>query len=209
MPDFGVSERKILSLFEIGKSVEFENVMWNIEKVGKPICQSGEPKTDVYILLSNGTVSKEIKISYKKENADFLENKINAVRASQLFGPNWKGIIKSATMTIRKKFASKTKIYKKSAMRTEKGAITLGWKFELLNKPGGDLSGKMNLTRNQVYDVYAGTNLSDDKKNAKIDGKEIVNSGVANYILVSDNVSCAEDVLNQMKLIDDLHEKRC
>ena len=56
------------------------------------------------------------------------------------------------------------RIYKEAFKKTEKGAITLGWKFELLNKPAGELSGKMSLTKQQIYDVYAGTNLSEEKR---------------------------------------------
>ncbi|MBQ3113256.1 MAG: hypothetical protein IJC05_02695 [Phascolarctobacterium sp.] len=203
MPNFGDAERKILSVFKIGETVEFENLVWKIEKVGKPTCNSGEPKTDVYVLLCNDKNKKEIKISYKKENADFLENKINCVRAEQLFGCKWKEVINASTAAINARFKSKAKIYKKAGMRTEKGAITLGWKFELLNKPGGDLSGRMNLTRSQVYDVYAGTNLSSDKKNAMVNNEVICNSGIANYILVSDTVDSAESVLKQMVTIED------
>ena len=74
-------------------------------------------------------------------------------------------------------------IYKSAFQRTDAGAITLGWKFELLNVPSGDLSGDMHLSYNQVVDVYAGTNLSADKRDASVNGRPIANSGVANYIL--------------------------
>jgi hypothetical protein len=74
----------------------------------------------------------------------------------------------------------------------------LGWKFELLNKPAGDLSARMNLTRRQIYDVYAGTNLSKDKKDAFVNGRIVCNSGVADYILVTDYVDSAQDIIDQM-----------
>ena len=57
-------------------------------------------------------------------------------------------------------------IYKKKSGRTDKGAFTLGWKFELLNKSNGDFTDIITLSHEQVIDVYAGTNLPDDKKNA-------------------------------------------
>lgn|GEM_PF-5286843 len=53
-------------------------------------------------------------------------------------------------------------IYKKRSGRTDKGASTLGWKYELLNKSNGDFSDIINLSCKQVIDVYAGTNLPDD-----------------------------------------------
>ena len=89
-------------------------------------------------------------------------------------------------------------LYKNKFKRTEKGSITLGWKFELLNKNNGELSGKMMLTEQQVIDVYSGSNLSEDKRNAYIDGKMIENSGVANYILMEEDISSAQDIINKM-----------
>ena len=83
------------------------------------------------------------------------------------------------------------------------GSITLGWKFELLNKAGGDLSGVMNLSKKQIYDVYAGNNLPLDKRNAIVDGECIVDSGVANYILVGNCYSNAQQVIDNMKTVDD------
>jgi len=136
--------------------------------------------------------------SYKKENADFIENKMSAERAEQLFGEDWIDIIEHSTTAIQDKFYERMLIYKNGFRRTEKGSITLGWKFELLNKSGGDLSGKMLLTDEQVVDVYAGSNLSPDKKNASVCGQIIRDSGVANYILMDENVHSAQDVIDKM-----------
>lgn len=87
-----------------------------------------------------------------------------------------------------------------------KGSITLGWKFELINKSGGDLSGKMLLSREQVIDVYAGTNISNDKKHALVCGSIIKDSGVANYILMDDKVNSLQEVIDRMCLIEDYVE---
>ena len=94
-------------------------------------------------------------------------------------------------------------IYKNKFKRTEKGAITLGWKFELLNKISGDLSGKMKLTENQVIDVYAGSNLAEDKRDAMVNGKVIKNSGVANYLLMDENINSVQDIIDKMIPIKD------
>ena len=200
MPDFGAAERRILSYFEVGTKITLKGKELTVKEAGKPTCPQGEPKTDIYVLTTDGT---EIKISYKKENADFLENKTNAVRAEQLFGSDWRGIIEHSTEGISDQFKKRMLIYKEKLQRTEKGAITLGWKFELLNKAGGDLSGKMDLTYQQIYDVYAGTNLSEDKRNATVNGRIIENSGIADYILVTDDVSSAQDIIDQMYTIDE------
>ncbi len=198
MPTFGEAERRIASLFTIGSHLNFKGEDFIVANVGKPTCSYGEPKTDIYILLENTLHKEEIKISYKKENADFLENKTSAERAEQLFGPNWRTIIMQSTLSLQASFLNKTLIFKNREYHTEAGAITLGWKFELLNKSGGELSGLMNLTPQQVYDVYAGSNLSSDKKNAYVNGYIIPNSGVANYILMDDYVDSAQTVLDRM-----------
>ncbi len=140
----------------------------------------------------------EIKISYKKENADFIENKMSAERAEQLFGTEWKEVIENSTIAIVIDLRKECSYIQVNLKEQEKGAITLGWKFELLNKNSGDLSGKMLLTEEQVIDVYAGSNLSDDKRNAMVSGQVIENSGIANYILMDENVKSAQDVIDKM-----------
>ena len=203
MDSFGDAERKILNYFEKGTKFEFLNDEFEVELSGKPTCMQGEPKTDIYVLASNDNKSEEIKISYKKENADFLENKTNADRAEQIFGDGWRSIIEESTTGIADRFLDRMRIYKDRINRTKKGAITLGWKFELVNKPSGELSGKLHLTKEQLFDVYAGSNLSADKRDATVNGTVVENSGVANYILVTDDVESAQDVIGKMISIED------
>lgn len=198
MGDFGDAERRILGFMSEGAEFVFEGKEYKVVLSGKPTCRKGEPKTDIYILAESYEDDIEIKISYKKENADFIENKMSAERAEQLFGEDWIDIIEQSTTAIQDKFYERMLIYKNGFRRTEKGSITLGWKFELLNKSGGDLSGKMLLTDDQVVDVYAGSNLSLDKRNASVCGEIIRNSGVANYILIDENVHSAQDIIDKM-----------
>ena len=198
MGDFGAAERRILEFMSKGTEFVFNGKGYTVMLSGKPTCHKGEPKTDIYILAESCEDEVEIKISYKKENADFIENKMSAERAEQLFGEDWIDIIEHSTTAIQDKFYERMLIYKNGFRRTEKGSITLGWKFELLNKSGGDLSGKMLLTDEQVVDVYAGSNLSPDKKNASVCGQIIRDSGVANYILMDENVYSAQDVIDKM-----------
>ena len=196
--DFGDAERGILAFMTEETEFVFQNKKYKVILSGKPTCHKGEPKTDIYILAESEYDKVEIKISYKKENADFIENKMSAERAKQLFGINWELIIEQSTTAIRDKFEERMLIYKNKFKRTEKGAITLGWKFELLNKNSGELSGKMLLTEEQVIEVYAGSNLSEDKRNAMVCGQVIVNSGIANYILMDEDVHSAQDVIDKM-----------
>lgn len=203
---FGDAERRMLSYFKRGVELFYKGRKYIVEEADKPTCSFGEPKTDIYVLLSDGNLGQELKISYKKENADFLENKTNSKRAEQLFGPEWKEIIIESTSAIADRFKKRVLVYKDALGRTEKGAITLGWKFELLNKPGGDLSGRLNLTKQQVRDVYAGTNLSQEKRDAMVNGRIVRNSGVADYILMTEKVNSAQDIVEMMVPIDEYIE---
>lgn len=203
MGDFGDAERRILALMAIGTQFVYKDKDYKVVVSGKPTCQKGEPKTDIYILAKSVSDEVEIKISYKKENADFIENKMGSERAEQLFGDCWQDVIEQSTTAIKDKFEERILIYKNGLRRTEKGSITIGWKFELLNKSGGDLSGRMILTDKQVIDVYAGSNLSDDKRNASVNGNVIENSGVANYILMDESVNTAQEVIDKMIPIEE------
>ena len=71
--------------------------------------------------------------------------------------------------------------------------MKLGWKFELLNKLSGEKSGILELTEEQKNDVFAGINLSVDKKNSRVNGQIINDSGVANYILNIDDDNMTQD----------------
>lgn len=201
---FGAAEHYILNLFKEGTNFKYRDTDYIVRVSGKPTCSKGEPKTDIYIAAeSSNHITSEFKITFKKRNADFLENKTNPERAEQLFGDNWIDIISKATSTLKDDFHSRMLIYKKKYGRTDAGAITLGWKFELLNVLSGQLSGDMQLTREQVIDVYSGTNLTGDKKDASINGNKIQNSGIANFILFEEQpISTAQEAIDSLITID-------
>lgn len=183
---FGDAERYIKSLFLVGENVNYNNKLYRVLLSGKPTISYGEPKTDVYVLLENDEEQIELKISIKKGNADFIENKINSERAEIIFGRNWFNIIRSSTLNIERRFYNKPLVYKRSYGSTDEGSITLGWKFELVNKANGELSGYIKLSREQLLSIYAGTDLPYDKRHAYVDRRLIHDSGVANFILYGD-----------------------
>ena len=76
------AERNIANILR-GSNIIFNGQPKRILLAEKPSYTSGEGKTDIYCLLDDKT---EIKISYKKNNADFLENKLTAKRAKEIFG---------------------------------------------------------------------------------------------------------------------------
>ena len=209
---FSREEESIRTLFPIGTTFNYDNVLYEVIEVGKPFSEKGEPKTDIYICaISKDHKKKEFKISFKKSNADFLENKISKERAQQLFGKNWSKIIKESIDKLELSFQSKKLIYKEQEGHTEKGSITLGWKFELVNKISGALSDEIILVEDQVIDLYAGTNLEDEKKNAKVNGKLIDDSGIANFILIGETgFNSAQEVIDKLISVKDyvkLHPK--
>jgi hypothetical protein len=200
MPKFSEYERSLLNLFSENKRFDFEGSQYRVIFADKPTCSSGEPKTDVFVRcidISTG-IERDIKISYKKDNADFLENKIKAERAEELFGVNWRNIISSATKQLEYAFNNRKLIYKRKEGHIEKGSITLGWKFEIVNRKSGDLSNEIVLTDEQKQDVYSGMNLVADKRNSIVKGETISNSGVADYILMTDEVKDIQYVIDNV-----------
>ncbi|MGR5364250.1 hypothetical protein ACPV54_25575 [Vibrio mediterranei] len=183
--NFGEVERDFIRLVTESSSFQFNGKHYDVSGAWKPSPSQGECKTDVYILTEQG---KEFKISIKKSNADFLENKISSERAQQIFGPDADTIISNSIATISKSFEEHPLICYQRHRRTEEKSIMLGWKFELMNKISGDKSSKLILTEEQKIDVYSGSNLSDDKRNCLVNGRTIAESGVADYLLVIDKV---------------------
>lgn len=202
---FSAAEHYILSLFQPGTKFVLNDTIYTVYISGKPTCARGEPKTDIYVSAQDDTNNQiELKVSFKQSNANFLENKTNSERAEQLLGAYWSDIITNATIQLRGSFLSRPLVFKRAYGHTDAGAITLGWKFELLNVLSGQLSGDMNLSREQVLNVYSGFNLSDDKLHARVNGVTIPYSGCANCILFEDQpISSAQEAVNCLISIDD------
>lgn len=184
MPKFSDTETLIKDLFKTGTCFNLEGQKWTVLECAKPRPSRGECKTDIYLLVKSDKGTKEIKISIKQDNADFLENKIKYERAKEIFGNDADSILKKSINSIKTAFDNQIIVYFKSHKRTKEKVIKLGWKFELMNKTNGDLSGELILTDKQKEDIYSGINLPIDKKNASVNGRIIENSGVAEYIMV-------------------------
>jgi hypothetical protein len=189
---FSKTERGILNLCTPGKIFDFEGSKYKIIRSGKPMPSlGGECKTDVYIQVENlfDNSIREFKISIKQTNADFLENKITKDRALQIFGPQFSEIIIISIEKLREYFESEDLIFFESKGKTEAKSIKMGWRFELFLSKQGNKSERMSLNNEQKIDVFAGTNLSKDKKDSIVTGEVIPNSGVANFVLVVDETS--------------------
>lgn len=197
---FSKNERTIANTLSKGTTFVFEGEQYTVTKVAKPQVPSGECKTDIYIEGINPLgKTKEFKISYKQENAQFIENKMKASRAESILGSNWKSIIESGTENLKSKFESRAIIIKKGR---RDGSITLGWKYELLDVQSGELSSKLDLSEKQIRDIYSGENLPEEKRNAEVDGIKIKNSGVANYMLRTDVLNNPQHIINNLQTIE-------
>lgn len=187
MPKFSQTEQAIKDLFVKGVKFKFDGIEYTVENDAvKPTItnKGGECKTDVYFVATHSNERKEFKISVKQDNANFLENKINYARAKELFGASTDEILSTSIQSILPNFEEQNLVYLSAGERTQEKVIKLGWKFELLNVGTGKLAGEINLTQDQVLDVYSGSNLPQDKKDALINGTKVPNSGVANYMMV-------------------------
>lgn len=180
----------------------FKNESYKVKKSGKPQSRNGgEPKTDLFILaekvLDNSLC--EFKISFKKANADFLENKITKPRAELLFGEDWSNILQSSVEKIVEKInTEKELIYFNKKGNVKERSITAGWRIDLMNKKSGKLSEKISLTEQQKINIYTGNNLPEEKRNATVNGKIINNSGVANYISIIDEIKTLQEIFDSL-----------
>jgi len=181
-PDFSSLEKILQKVFKVGDEFRFENQLHTIKISGKPSPSRGECKTDLYLsTVDESNKEHEFKISIKKDDYEFLENKISLDRATEIFGPPASEIISRATRKLKEKFKDSKLIYPYDKEK-EDFNITLGWKFELFKDTNRKLSCELELDRKQKLDVLCGTNLSEDKKNSSVSGEVIQCSGVANFI---------------------------
>lgn len=183
-PQFSQTERCLIDLINRTPSFSYDGKTYNVLKASKPLTSKGECKTDIFIQTQQG----DFKVSIKQSNADFLENKMSYERAVQIFGSDTESILYKSIKSIEESFNSHPLICFEKRGRTEANTIILGWKFELLNKSGGEKSGFLQLTEEQKLNVYSGHLLASDKRNAFVDGKMIADSGVADYMLEIDSI---------------------
>ncbi len=205
-PKFSQTERNFIDLVNRTPSFTFSGRTYNVIQASKPSTSAGECKTDVFIK----TDKEDFKISIKQSNADFLENKISYDRAKQIFGNDTDIILHNSIKTIEASFKSHPLICFEKMGRTEEKTIMLGWKFELLNRSGGDKSGLLQLTPDQKLNVYSGHLLGNDKRNAVVNGNIIPNSGVADYMLEIDatHISDLQSYINKLEPIADFSRKQ-
>ena len=105
---YKIFEEITASKFPVGGNFIFSNEAYVVLKSGKPRPVAGECKTDLYILARQVKTNekKEIKISIKKENYEFIENKISLETATDIFGKEALKDIASFSSSIKEAFNS-------------------------------------------------------------------------------------------------------
>lgn len=208
--EYGKLEEHIIQIFQNQRIFAYQGKMYDLLVAGKPRPQGsgGECKTDVYVAARQQETEcvVEFKISVKSEETqEFQGNKLTSDDAEAYFGEGWENIVIDATTSLKSSFEDRILLYASGKYPTKPNSITVGWKLEIASKPRA-LSVKAPLTDQEIRDfVYKGTNQALEKQNSCVDGHIIECSGVAEYLLASkiENIMSAEDVLTQMKKIDE------
>lgn len=202
-------EQRVIQIFRADSVFHYAGAEYHVKCVDKPrpSASGGECKTDIYILAEGADFkSLELKISVKTSDSnEFQGNKLTAKDAEAYFGENWKEIVRAAAAPLKDKFENQPLIFADKKGKTNANSITLGWKLEIASKER-TLCSKIPLTLTEVRDfVYKGTNQPEARKNARVCGRIVENSGVADYILFADHdsLNTPEDVLKVLKKIDD------
>ena len=205
---YGRLEEHIIEVFKRDRLFTYSNRLYEVMIVGKPRPRGvgGECKTDVFVRgkEQNSDQITDIKISVKNENKEFMGNKLKASDMEAYLGPGWEDVVIRATTSLRDKFSNALLLYADKKHPTCANSITVGWKLEIADRARA-LSVPIPLTDQEIRDyVYKGTNLTLDKKNSYVNGMLIEGSGVADYLITTNesNIKCADDVINQMEKID-------
>lgn len=211
--DYIEAEKSIVTLFSAGATFNYQGKELTSIISAKPQVQSGsgEGKTDVYIkAIDSEEIEHEIKISYKKENADTYENWLKPQRAEVLFGKNWKDLLKEAVEKNREKLIAAKKysykLYNKDSTY-ESNVYTVGYAIDLRSVSRGLSVPLDNLTHTQEKEIYSGATLPEEKRDGKINDQIVKNSGVATHMLVANSFKTPQEAIDSLITMDEYIEK--
>lgn len=196
------NEKYVLDSFQIGDEFELWGKKWKVTNAGKPRTQggSGEPKTDVFVSIISEPIYmgmreyREIKISIKRSDYNFVENKLSMSRLADIMGEETAkdAIGKGVEKLINENYKAlyNDMVVKENVIR-KRGEepcmqYKLGWRLDMTNKPNGNRSFLFPLTNKQKKEILTGECLDTRKRDAVVNGKIIKGSGVANCFLEID-----------------------
>lgn len=196
--NYRANEDSIVDFFRQGEVFNFENESYVSLGSFKPSLfgGGGEPKTDIFVRAQNVNTNeiRNITISYKMGNADFIQNKMSKEQAETILGENYLDIIQHA--------ATELKIGSRVFRDIKKETFVLGYRVDIVNKPGSGYY-KLVLPYDVLHRIYSGLGLPDLYVNCMVNGEIIPNSGVADYMLIGDkpfyNAQDVADALESMQ----------
>lgn len=198
-------EDHVVDIFTAQRLFAYQQKLYEVLMADKPRPQGsgGECKTDVFVRAKEQGAENiiDLKISVKSESSqEFQQNKVSAQTAEDFFGNGWESIVVEATKSIEDRFRERILLYASGKHPTKPNSMTVGWKLEIASKKR-DLSVKVPLTDEEIREyVYRGTNQPDSKKDSVVCDTVIPNSGVADYMLVTEisKINSVDDVISQM-----------
>ena len=199
MADAG-AEKHVREIIDNGEFT-FENEHYQVIQNSKP---SSEKKTDFYVLARKikDNTEREFKISYKKPDFSFVENKVKPHRIPYIYGENWSEILKAQIKPTQHRFNAL-----KNIVDCKKEKIMLGWRYEIEQLDAPKTGGRNLSTiiqQNISSQVLWGDGCADKMRDALVDGKKITNSGIPDFILIKD----PESIKTIQDVFDDLHDIR-
>lgn len=204
------NEKNILAAFPLGETVTINGDTYIVKEAGLPLEQeSGNCKTDVYIKLEDKDGNEiEHKLSVKQSDYLYIENHMRDHRIQSLFGQTGEEFSVKA-------LADKSDEWKASKAKTKLSkdgeTLTIPFSYEyMLSRPDGrpnaDTEILTDLPRETLENIYAGTELSEGKRDTFIGPNVIKDSGIANsYVVIDcyDKIPTAEEVINKSEKFDD------
>lgn len=189
----------------------YDQEEYHLVEVGKPFTPGGgECKTDVYALyenMDNPDIKMELKISAKKQNAEFLANKLTSSTASAIFGRDW--VEKINNLSIRLMEDEYVQIYQESNRKGEQGIFTLGYRLDLMNTRSGILSSPAITTYEEKLCVLSGRDeygslMSEEKTNPFVNGRQVMGAGIADYMFCdNDYPTSAQEIYDGLVPVED------
>lgn len=204
----GEKEDQILKLFPAGSIVEFEGRSHSVLESDKPSSQNGqgEAKTDVYILLKDrmSGETNEVKLTYKSESYQFLENKMSGNRFSSIFSEKEQKEI--LTLLPKNERVNREFEIETSDLLNSDSKLTLGYRLDIMSS---DAAGYMaiNVSRETMSEIIAGHKIDEEKRNGIINGNVVEDSGIATHILIGEDFENADEVLSKIVSISDYVDK--
>ena len=215
------NEKYVMETFKEGTRFLRGDNEWVVDICGKPVVQfgGGEPKTDVFVRLictsgkRNGD-TEDYKFTIKKPDANFLQNKASRKQMNDMLGEKKateliiaavRDILGRNMESLIKDIAVKKGVKRWSGDKELSDRFNLGYRWDITKQRNGKRSYKPVLTDEEKFDILSGRSMPEEKRNAKVNGQIIENSGVANYYLETDltGPTHIDDLLKKCKPVDD------